>query len=61
MFTYSQLVGGQNCRTLDEYIDGNLQIAEHHGVDDQVDYKRGNYDCWTYRRTPRRPTLPTRS
>jgi hypothetical protein len=41
MFTYSQLVHGQNVGTL---INDHLQIARTQGVDSQADYTWGNYD-----------------
>jgi hypothetical protein len=41
MYTYSQLVGGQNVGTA---IDANLNIAIGQGVDQQADYPQGNDD-----------------
>ena len=46
MYTYSQLVHGQNIGT---YIDDHLVIAKTQGVDSQADYNWGNYD---YGHTP---------
>ncbi|MGA2929461.1 MAG: C1 family peptidase, partial [Solirubrobacteraceae bacterium] len=43
MYTYSQLTGGQDVGST---IDGNLDIAEQQGVDDQSDYSQGNFDYW---------------
>src|SRR4051794_31268847 len=41
MYTYSQLVHGQNVGTS---IDDHLNIARTQGVDNQGDYAQGNYD-----------------
>jgi Papain family cysteine protease len=41
MYTYSQLVHGQNVGT---YIDDHPRIATSQGVDSQADYTQGNYD-----------------
>jgi hypothetical protein len=41
MYTYSQLVHGQNVGTM---IDDHLSIARTQGVDNQADYTWGNYD-----------------
>ena len=41
MYTYSQLVHGQNVGTM---IDDHLSIARSQGVDNQADYTWGNYD-----------------
>ena len=49
MYTYSQLVHGQNVGT---FIDDHLSIARTQGVDNQADYTWGNYD---YVHTPTTP------
>jgi Papain family cysteine protease len=41
MYTYSQIVGGQNVGTT---IASHLNIARQQGVDNQADYTQGNYD-----------------
>src|SRR5262249_8462860 len=46
MYTYSQLVHGQNVGT---YIDDHLTIQKTQGIDNQADYTQGNYD---YTHTP---------
>src|SRR5262249_4443984 len=43
MYTYSQIVGGQNVGT--SFAD-NLDIASQQGVDSQADYWQGNSDYW---------------
>ena len=43
MYTYSQVTGGHDNGSS---IEGNLQIDQSQGVDNQADYTQGNFDYW---------------